>query len=134
QKGDVLITPAKAAERGWLKASGQTFTLEGREGTEKILPLLGRLGSIYNRGARTTIKLLELTDLELPEGGLMRIELTDVTPGSMQALGELFEVLAGVVAKGERTDAFLEIENPDDDCPFIKELKKSKSADKGSGG
>ncbi|MDK2816300.1 MAG: hypothetical protein PWR22_929 [Moorella sp. (in: firmicutes)] len=134
QKGDVLITPAKAAERGWLKASGQTLTLEGREGTEKILPLLGRLGSIYNRGARTTIKMLELTDLELPEGGLMRIELTDVTPGSMKALGELFEVLAGAVAKGERTEAFLEIENPDEDCPFIKELKKSKSADKGSGG
>lgn len=122
QKGDVLLTPAKAAERGWLKAESQSLTLEGPEGTEKILSLLGRLGSIYNRGARTKIKILELWDLKLPSGGFMRLDLSDVTPASMQALGEFFEVLATVVSKDERTGAFLEIENPDDGCPFIKEL------------
>ncbi|OIQ61205.1 hypothetical protein MOTE_02810 [Moorella thermoacetica] len=124
QPNDVLITPAKAAERGWVTAGRRAFTLEGKEGAEKLLPLLRRLGSIYNRGARSTIDSLDLADLELPEGGLLRIQLTGVTPGSMKALAELFEVLAGVVAKGEHTEAFLEILDPADDCPLIQELKK----------
>ncbi|MBC7324780.1 MAG: AAA family ATPase, partial [Moorella sp. (in: Bacteria)] len=124
QPGDVLITPAKAAERGWVTAGRRAFTLEGKEGAEKLLTLLRQLGGLYNRGAKSTIDMLELWDLELPEGGLLRIQLTGVTPGSMKALAELLEVLAGVVAKGEDTGAFLEILDPADDCPLIQELKK----------
>jgi hypothetical protein len=124
QPGDVLITPAKAAELGWVTANRRTFMLSGKEGAEKLLPLLRRLGAIYNRGARTTIDSMDLVDLELPEGGTIRIQLSGVTPGSMKALGELFEVLDGIVTKGEHTEGFLEIVDPDDDCPFIQELKK----------
>ncbi|SHI62913.1 ATP-binding protein [Desulfofundulus thermosubterraneus] len=124
QPGDVLITPAKAAELGWVAAGRRRLTLEGKEGAEKLLPLLRRLGSLYNRGASSTIETMDLTDLELPGGGTIRLELTNVTPESMKALGELFEVLDGVVQKGEQTEAFLEIVDPDDDCLFIQELKK----------
>jgi len=123
QPGDVLITPAKAAELGWITVRQRSLNLAGKEGAEKLLPLLRRLGSIYNRGAKSTIDNMDLVDLELPEGGTLRIQLTNVTPGSMKALGELFEVLDGVAKKGERTEAFLEIVDPDDDCPFIQEIK-----------
>lgn len=123
QSGDVLVTPAKAAELGWVTAGRRGLTLGGKEGAEKLLPLLRRLGGIYNRGAKSTIDSMDLVDLELPEGGSIRIQLTSVTPGSMKALGELFEVLAGVASPGERTEAFLEILDPADDCPFVQELK-----------
>ncbi|SHE33851.1 Protein of unknown function [Desulfofundulus australicus DSM 11792] len=122
--GDVLITPEEAVQRGWMTDGRRRFVLEGKEGAQKLLPLLRRLGSLYNKGAGSTIETMDLIDLELPEGGLLRLQLTSVTPGSMKALGELFEVLAGVVQQGERTEAFLEITEPDDGCLFIQELQK----------
>ncbi len=124
QPGDVLITPAKAAELGWVTAGQRKFILEGREAANKVLPLLRRLGSIYNKGAKSTINSMDLVDLALPEGGTLRLQLTDVTPESMKALSELFEVLDGIVEKGEQTEVFLEIDDPDDNCPFVKELKE----------
>lgn len=123
QPGDLIITPAKAAEQGWVSVAHSSFILSGKEGTEQILPLLRRLGSIYNRGAKSRIDSLDLVDLQLPEGGTLRLALTDVTPESMKMLGELFEVLDGVIEKGENTEVFLEVNDPDDDCLFIQELK-----------
>lgn len=124
QPGDVLITPDMAIERGWVAGGTSVFKLEGKDGAAKLLPLLKRLGSIYNRGAKSNIEFMEIADLELPEGGTLRIQLNNVTPGSMQALGELFEVLDSVTENGEYTEAFLEILEPDEDCSFIQELKK----------
>lgn len=123
QSDDVLVTPARAAELGWATTSRRGLTLGGKEGAKKLLPLLRRVGSIYSRGAKSTIDSMDLVDLELLDGGTIRIQLTSVTPGSMKALGELFEVLAGVASQGERTEAFLEILDPADDCPFVQELR-----------
>ncbi len=123
QPGDVLITPAKAAERGWITGRRQGFTLMGKEGATKFLPLLRRLGSIYSRGAKSTIDNLDLVDLELPAGGTLRLQLANVSPASMKALGELFEVLDGVVKKGEHSEVFLEINDPNNECLLIQELK-----------
>lgn len=123
QPTDVLVTPEKASEMGVVAKRDEVFKLEGKEAVERVLPLLRRVGSIYHRGAKSAIKLLDLVDLELPEGGKLRLVLTDVPPGSMRALGELFEVLEGVIQKGETTEAFLEIENPEDDCSFLREIK-----------
>ncbi len=125
QPGDVLVTPAKAAELGWITGSRNSLKLGDREGAEKVLPLLRRLGSIYNRGAKTTIDYMDIIDLELPGGGTISIRLTKAGPESMQALGEVFEVLDGVIKKGEQTEVFLEIYDPDENCPFIRELKNS---------
>ena len=131
QPGDVLVTPAKAAERGWIAGAPRRLTLLGREGAGKVLPLLRRLGSIYNRGAKSTIETLDLVDLELPGGGTLRLQLANATPQAVQALGEFFEVLAGVVKKGEQTEVFLEIADPADDCPFVQELRgKSKGGER----
>jgi len=123
QPGDILVTPAQAAGRGWITGRRQSYSLAGREGAEKVLPLLRRLGSIYNKGARSTIETLDLTDLELPRGGTLRLQLNNVTPASMKLLSELFEVLDGVIKNGERTEVYLDIVNPDENCLLIRELK-----------
>lgn len=125
QPGDVFVTPAKAAERGWITDKRSSLKLGDREGAEKVLPLLRRLGSIYNRGARTTIEYMDIVELELPGSGTISIRLNKVDPKSMKALGEVFEVLDGVIKKGEQTEVYLEILDPDENCPFIQELKKS---------
>lgn len=125
QPGDVFVTPAKAAELGWITGRRRSLNLGGKEGAEKILPLLRRLGSIYNRGAKTTIENMDLVDLELPRGGMLSLRLSKVNPDSMKALGEILEVLDSVVQQGEHTEVFLEVLDPDENCPFIRELKNS---------
>lgn len=121
---DVVIAPAEASRRGWITAKRNVLNLAGAEGVETILPLLSRLGSLYARGARSTLKSLDLSDLELPDGGKLRLSLENVPPGSMKKLGELFEVLAGVTHRGADTDVLLEIEEPDEECLFIRAVKK----------
>ncbi|NLL17843.1 MAG: ATP-binding protein [Clostridia bacterium] len=123
---DVFITPAQARERGWVDAASNRIVLSGKEGAEKLLPFLKRLGSIYNRGAKSTISEMDLVDLELPGGGTVRLQLRDVSPDSMKALGELFETLDAVAEKGPQTDVFLEINDPDDQCLLIQELNINK--------
>ena len=124
QAADVLITPAKAAERGWITEKRQSLTLSGPSAADKILPLLRRIGGIYNRGAKSTIKDLDLAGLVLPAGGLLRLQLSDATPDTMKALGELFEVLDNLVSKGGQTEVFLEITEPGEDCLLVQEIKK----------
>jgi hypothetical protein len=121
---DVVVTIAEAARRGWLSAADQVFRLSGKDGANKLLPLLKRLGSLYAKGARSKIELLDLTDLELPDDGRLRIQLSNVSPGTMKLLGELFEVVAGIACAGGGTEGFLEIPTPDDECILVKELKK----------
>lgn len=122
---DVLVTPTEAKLKGWLEEQPSGFQLSGKEGAEKLLPLLRRLGSLYNKGARTSIQSMDLIDLQLPHGGTLTLRLSDATPASMKALGELFEILDGVVKSGDYTEAYLDVEQPDDNCPFIQELRKS---------
>lgn len=123
---DVLVTPAEAAQRGWVTEKTPSLTLTGRAGADKLIPLFHQLGSIYNRGASTRIDTLDVTELVLPHGGYLRLQLSDVTPESMKALGELFEVLATVTKQGDRTEAFLVVKDPDDNCPFVKALRDNK--------
>ncbi len=120
---DVIITPAEAAKRGWLAEPDKRLSLSGPEAVAKVLPLLGRIGSLYNRGASSTIRELDITELKLPHGGTLRISLHEATPDSLKALGELLEVLEGVAQRGDGTEVYLTIEEPDEDCPLIKELK-----------
>ena len=78
------------------------------------------------RGAKCKIDDLDLTDLELPNGGRLRIGLTAAPPESVKDLGELFEVVAGLVKLGTTTEGYLEIRDPQKDCPFLKALPKKK--------
>lgn len=119
---DVIITIAEASKRGWLAEDGEGFQLRGRDGAKKIVSLLGRIGSFYNRGASSKIDDLDITGLVLEKGGTLRISLQNVPPESMKQLGELFEVLDGTVELGDETVADLEIGQPDEECIFLKAL------------
>ena len=123
---DVLITPATAAEKGWIRKKTRAVNMTGTQGAQSLVPLLRQIGSLYQRGAKCTIDDLDLTDLELPNGGRLRIGLTAAPPESVKDLGELFEVVAGLVKLGTTTEGYLEIRDPQEDCPFLKALPKQK--------
>lgn len=123
---DVVITPQQAALKGWTKVTRNVLTLTGKDGTDVLLPLLPRLGSIFGRGGLSTIKTLDFSDLELPEGGRLRLSLEEAPPESMKRLGELFEVLGTVIKQTDDSSVFLEIEEPDEACPFVREVRKKE--------
>jgi hypothetical protein len=125
---DVIIVPAEASKRGWVSVEDRTFSLTGHAGAQALVPLLARLGSLYARGARSTIDLLDLVDLDLGGGGRLRLSLEHVSPETMKHLGELFETLATVVRQDDRTEAFLDIADPDQQCLLIQELTKQHGA------
>jgi hypothetical protein len=121
---DAVIAPAEAAKRGWVQQQDAGYRLSGAEASRRLLPILGQLGSLYNRGAKTTIGVLDLVDLEIEGSARLRISLENATPPVMKSLGELFEVLAGVAKPGRNTSAEFEVSEPDDNCPLIKRLKE----------
>jgi len=121
---DVIIIPTKSDEKGCIKESSKTFSLSGKAGAKTLVPLLRRIGSLYQRGGITSIDMLDLIDLTLPKGGTLRIALSEAPPETVKELGELFEVVAGLVQVDETTEACLDINDPQDDCPFMKELRK----------
>ena len=116
QGGDVVIVPAEAAKRGWVRVETPQFKLTGHTSAQKLIALFPRLGSLYARGARSTIKALDLWDSEVQGGGRLRLTLEGVPPEAMKRLGELFEVLATVVKQDGAADVELEVDNPDDQC------------------
>ncbi len=123
---DIIITKAKASEKGWIKKEDHSIHLSGQDSTKKIFPLMRRLGSIYQRGGLSDIDVLDISGMLLPSGGRLRIELTDATPESMKDLGEFFEVIAGLVEKDNDTEIFLDINKPEDNCKFAGELRKDE--------
>jgi hypothetical protein len=119
---DLLVTPEKAQSQGWRPEKTKKFSLNGKEGAEKLLPLLRRIGSLYNKGAKSSIAFMDLVDLALPEGGTLRIQLENVSPESMKSLDEFFQVVDAVIEKDGRSEVDLEFADPSDDCAFIQEL------------
>lgn len=99
----------EAAKRGWVRQGENSYRLSGAE------------------GAKTTIGVLDLAELEIEGGGRLRLSLQDATPASMKRLGELFEVLAGVVKPGKDTIVEFEVSEPDDNCLLIKTLKERRA-------
>jgi hypothetical protein len=127
QPDDVVIAPAEAAKRGWVEPQAAGYRLSGAEASRRVLPLLGQLGSFYNRGAKTRIDALDVTGLEIAEGGRLRISVEEATPAAMKRLGELFEVLAAVGKPGKDTVVDFEVATPDDTCLLIKALKEGRT-------
>lgn len=124
EEADVIVTPRKAAEKGWVAAKKEAFQLEGRQGAEILFPMLRKIGSLYARGATTTIDNLDLVELALPKGGTLRISLMDIPPPSMKDLAELLETVEGLAALGEHTEAYLTVKERGKACPFMTELEK----------
>jgi hypothetical protein len=90
------------------------------------MPLLRRIGSLYNRGGKSFIDDMDLTDLVLPRGGRLRLGLSDVPPESMKDLAELFEVIADLTENGDDTEVYLDIDDSLDDCAFVREIKNNR--------
>ena len=127
EPGDAGVTPAEAAKRGWVQPQEAGYRLSGAEASRRLLPLLGQLGSLYNRGAKTTIGALDIAGLEIEQGGRLRISVEEATPAAMKRLGELFEVLATVGKPGKDTVVDFEAAAPDDSCLLIKALKEGRT-------
>ncbi len=126
-KNDVIVTPAKAAEKGWVEEKDHSLQLSGKDGAQKLMPLLRRIGALYERGGKSRIDMLDMTDMELPEGGTLRISLENAPPEAVKNLGELFETVDGIVKTGDQTECHLTISHPESDCPFVNELKKDQN-------
>ena len=126
EDGDVIVTPAKAAEKGWIAQKKTGFSLAGRQGAGILVPMLRKLGSFYERGATTAIDSLDLSEMELVKGGTLRITLMDVPPESMKELGEFFEIVAALVKIGGNTEGYLTVRDRVKGCPLMTELEKEK--------
>ncbi|MCF7668420.1 MAG: DUF499 domain-containing protein [Verrucomicrobia bacterium] len=127
---DTLLTPAEAAKKGWVDESGNSINLSSKEGANIIMPMLRKLGSIYERGAKSRVDMLDIIDMELPNGGTLRIVVENATPESMKDLGELFEVIHGSVKSGDDTLCDLNIDHPEPGCTFADELKQIQNNQK----
>jgi hypothetical protein len=69
------------------------------------------------------VDVLDLMDLQLPGGGRLRLLLQDCPPEDMKRLGELLEILSGLIDHdSERTQARIRIADPQDDCLLVKAL------------
>jgi hypothetical protein len=127
EPGDAVLTLAEAAKRGWVQGQEAGYRLTGAEAYRRLLPLLGQFGSLYNRGAKTTIDALDVSGLEIGDGGRLRILVEQASPAAMKRLGELFEVLAAVAKPGADTIVDFEVTAPDDSCLLIKALKEGRA-------
>ncbi len=126
---DHIMTPSQAAERNWIEQPTSSYTLSGREGAKIFLPLIRRLGSLYTRGARSKIDVLDIVGLKLKGGGNIRVELTDLSDEALKQLDEFFDLFSAVTDKCEDSEVYLEIRNPLDECLLIKELQKLAQGD-----
>lgn len=126
----VAITRGEAARRGWLETAPDSLTLSGDEGQRIILGLLKRLGSLYTRNARATLRSLHLMDYEAPGGGRISVTIEDGSPETMKHLAELFSLLGDKITPTSDSQVLLQIDDPDPACPLVQEINKQRGHEK----
>ncbi len=128
----VMISKSEMGVRGWLgghggnPGGGGVSQLKKPESydVEKIFALLGKLGSMYNRGkAKSTISSLEISELKLSDGGRIRFDMTDVSPKDVINLDELLADITNCASVDDRTEGYMCIDNPEDGCALADELR-----------
>lgn len=125
---NVIITKDAVSERGWSTPFTANTLLSGisaKDTAKKIYPLLNKLSSWYTRGkAKTTITSLDFIELQLPSGGKLRIGFEQLTPKDIKELDEFFEILTHVAKLSDSTEAYIELDDTNDDSDeLIKQLK-----------
>ena len=101
------------------------FTRNTIASAKKFMTLVKRLGSLYTRsGAVSRIDSLDITDLQLPSGAKLRLQIDGAEAKDIKQLDEFFQVFAEAVKVSAETDIELVIENPNDEDALVKELKK----------
>ena len=122
---DVIISKAEQGERGWLSSGKHSMKLEGNASAKKFMALVKRLGSLYTRsGAASRIDSIDITDLQLPSGAKLRLQIDGAEAKDIKQLDEFFQVFAEAVKVSAETDIELVIENPNDEDALVKELRK----------
>lgn len=125
QEDDMLVTPATAAEKGWVKPEDTRYTKQGHGLAIALHKQLNKISALYSRGATTQPDVLRLAMLHLPNGGKLNLDLIDVTSKDMKALSELFEVLAEVTSVGDDSQAMIDIQNAPAECAFLDLVKQA---------
>lgn len=121
-ENDVITTPAVATEKGWIGVEDKTLRVDGDIATQKLLPMLKKLGGLYSKGAKSKIDTLQISNLGIKGGGTMEVILSDVPPDAMKQLAEFFEILAERSTTGEAA-GYLEVSDPVEGCALVKELQ-----------
>jgi len=121
----VVISDEEAGRRGWKGHDDRRIVLDKDE-LDTILSLTRKLGPLYARGATTVIDRFELFDFELPGGTRMSVELGMIGPDSIRHLSEMLEILSDKLVPTSESDARLEIDDPDDECPLVREIAERR--------
>ncbi|MFH0223194.1 ATP-binding protein [Vibrio furnissii] len=125
QEDDMLVTPATAAEKGWVQPEDTRYTKQGHGLAIALHKQLNKISSLYSRGATTEPDTLRLAYLHLPGGGKLNLDLINATSKDMKALSELFEVLADLTTVGDDSQAMIDIQNAPEDCAFLDLVKQA---------
>lgn len=121
----MLVTPATAAEKGWVQPEDTRYTKQGHGLAIALHKQLNKISSLYSRGATTEPDTLRLAYLQLPGGGKLNLDLINATSKDMKALSELFEVLADLTTVGDDSQAMIDIQNAPEDCAFLDLVKQA---------
>ena len=128
----IMISPAEMSIRNWF---GGTKPPGGNGGgvtdprievgnAEVIFGLLGRLGSMYNRGkAKSTISSLDISDLLLADGGRIRFSMDEISPKDVKNIDELLLDITNSASVDDKTDGYIRIDRPEEDCALAEELR-----------
>ena len=119
---DEVLPPARAIEAGWIEQPTTSITVNGRDATDTIFPLLKTMASLYARGGKSTINRLRIERLPLKDGGQISITFSDLTPAAMSKMGGLLDGLATLGEPNDDTQVDLSILDPIDDCKFVDKL------------
>ncbi len=91
----IMISGTEMSIRNWFGSisggnGSQDLSVECFD-VEKIYQILGKLGSLYNRGkAKSVISELDIAGLKLPDGGRVRFSMENISPKDARNLDELF--------------------------------------------
>ena len=114
----VIIQKKEAQRRDWL--GGKDIELSG--GDRFFLSVLfKRLSRL--KGVTSTIGEIAFDSVPLKSGGLLSLQMTDLTPESLPSLEELFTSLAGNINFNKNIDFTFTVSKPQDDCALVKEIQ-----------
>lgn len=123
----VFITLGEAVRRGWMAEKPTSMKMSGDKGLSVLTSgLMRKLSSLYTRGAQSAFKRFDVLEFDLPGGGRFSLMIRDAEPEAMRHLGELFEILADKLTPSSASEVFIEISDPDENCPLIQEIRGCK--------
>lgn len=120
-----VVTKPEAATRGWVTQKQETLAFSGEDARIRVLPVLKRLGQIYQTGGTSAIRYLEVSRLKLPAGGRVTLQLADLAPEDIRTLDELLDPAMALTSADAETEVQIVIDAPQTGCKFVAELTKN---------